>query len=89
MTVSDILAKVRGRDGTLALSGTQVPKFERSALHCGARLAVKPINDVLAIDDPEGILWTKFAETKAGQDIIAGLKAYVLFALDNPTGSAS
>ena len=67
----------------LALSGTQVPKFERSAFHAGSRMAVKPINDVLAIEDPDGLLWAKFSETKAGKDIIASLKDYVLFALDN------
>ena len=73
----------------LALSGTRVPKFERSVVHAGTKDGVKVINEVLAIEDPDGALWAEFSQTKAGQDILAGYQAWILFALGRKAPAAS
>lgn len=65
----------------LQLSGTRVPKFERSVIHAGARNAVKIINEVHAIEDEDGLLMTEFLATSDGAALLDALDGYLLHAL--------
>lgn len=72
---------LRKDQARLELAGTDIPKFEQSAIHAGARLAFAPINQVLGIDDPAGELATEFLQTAEGIAIVDLLRGYSLHAL--------
>ena len=65
----------------LALSGTQVVKYERSITHACARAAVREINEAHAIDDGGGELWAEFIGTAPGKSMLDAIDAYTIFAL--------
>lgn len=67
--------------GTLALSGKSVPKFERSVIHAACRDGTRIINEVHAIDDPEGALLTEYFETEPGKRMLEDFDGYLLHAL--------
>ena len=73
--------------GTLKLSGSQVPKFERSVIHAAARDGVKIINEMHAVEDPDGALITEYFETSEGKKLLEGFDGYLLHILSKRTRS--
>jgi hypothetical protein len=81
MTLAQIVDKVRGREGTLVLAGSQVPKFEQSVIHAAARDGTQIINQVHAVEDPDGLLLTEFFSTEKGRQLLESYDAYLLHVL--------
>jgi hypothetical protein len=81
MTLAQIVDRVRGREGTLVLAGSQVPKFEQSVMHAACRDGTQIINQVHAVDDPDGLLLTEFFALDAGKRLLESYDAYLLHVL--------
>jgi hypothetical protein len=80
-SITSIKDAVLGRQRPLQLAGTMVPKFEQSVIHAAARDGTQIINQVHAVEDPEGLLLTEFFSTEKGRQLLEGYDAYLLHVL--------